>query len=487
TFVGWSETGKEKDLWNFAAQPMPAKDVTLHAVWKLDFTTRKTQDGGIELVNYTGDKTVIQIPDVIDGKKVVSIADDCFPDETVTLTGNSGSAADEWAKKKGMEFVPLKYTVTFIPGGGTQPPALTLSVGQKVPAPETFREGYILNGWYTDQYFGGRFDFENDLMPQHDLALYALWTKEADADEIPFTYEEEETGLIITGYIGAPGAAVIPESINGMPVAAIAPYAFYEEENLYGLTVPGSVKTIGECALSGSAVTFVEVKNGVEVIESLAFADCAQLTSLKLPDSVHTLGNHALQGLSALTSIAIPEGVTVLYEGLLNGCTFLSSVSLPSKLESIGAKAFAECPLLKTIEIPSSVTFVDNSAFKGCKALEKIVSEGTHFRSADGVLLSSDGKTLVCNVDGTKEKFLCGSDKDIAGANDFVDLRNCLCAVRESRDCLSAAHKEHSVNARELCSGNDIGIRSAVLLRRSYHDKLLNARKLRGNRIHQYR
>lgn len=403
TFVGWSETGKENDLWNFAATPMPEKDLTLNAVWRWDFTVR-AKDGGVEIVDYKGDKTVVQVPEVIDGKKVVSIADDCFPDENVTITGNSGSVAEEWAKKKGMTFVALKYTVTFIPCGGTQPPALTLSAGQKVPAPKAFREGYILSGWYTDKYFSNRFDFDNHLMPGHDLTLYASWTKESDAAEIPFTYEESGEGLTITGYIGAPGAAAIPETINGMPVIAIAPYAFHENKDLMGLTIPGSVKTVGEGALSQSAVTFVKMESGVLMLEPLALADCEQLTELILPDTIHTLGHHALQGLSALPSLTLPVGVTELPEGLLSGCTFLEKVDLPAQLSLIGKNAFKDCPRLQMIALPGTVHSVSNSAFGGCSSLAALTADSLYFRSVDGVLLTADGKTLVLYPQGKTDK-----------------------------------------------------------------------------------
>lgn len=400
TFAGWSETGKESELWDFERTPMPATELTLHAVWRLDFKTRPAKDGGVELVNYTGDKNVVHIPDQVDGKPVVAIADDCFPDESVTITGNSGSVAQAWAEKKGMTFLPLRYTVTFVSGGGTQVPALSLCAGEAVPEPDVFRQGFTLDGWYTDPYYASKFDFTLHTMPACDLTLYAAWTAEADAEDIPFTFEETGEGLMITGYTGGPGAAAIPERINGMLVTAIAPYAFQGQTALQGLTIPDSVRTIGEGALSGSAVTFVTLESGVEELGALALADCVQLTSLTLPDTIHTLGHHALQGCSALSELTIPNGVTALPEGLLSGCTFLENVVLPEALQIIGSQAFAACPRLSTLALPASVQIVDCSAFRGCTGLTALTVQGEYFRSVDGVLLTADGKTLLCYPQG---------------------------------------------------------------------------------------
>ena len=86
---------------------------------------------------------------------------------------------------------------------------------------------------------------------------------------------------------------------------------------------------------------------------------------------------------------------------------------------------------------------------------------------------------------GAEQELLCRCDKDISGADDFIDLRHGLCAVCESSDCLSAAHEEHSVNTCELRGGDDIRIGSTVLLGRSNHDKLLNTRELGGDSVHQ--
>lgn len=63
------------------------------------------------------------------------------------------------------------------------------------------KSGYILEGWYTDQEFTRKWDFENDEITVDGLTLYAKWEK-----EIKYTYNvcyvDEKTGqtVIINTY-----------------------------------------------------------------------------------------------------------------------------------------------------------------------------------------------------------------------------------------------------------------------------------------------
>ena len=76
------------------------------------------------------------------------------------------------------------YTVTFDANyhGCENPAALTLEKSGKIAQPENItREGYVLQGWYTDAAMTTPWNFEKDKV-QSDLNLYALWdAKDADA------------------------------------------------------------------------------------------------------------------------------------------------------------------------------------------------------------------------------------------------------------------------------------------------------------------
>ena len=70
------------------------------------------------------------------------------------------------------------YTVTFDANGCEDPAPLTLEKSGKITQPENIeRDGYVLQGWYSDTAMTTPWDFEKDKV-ESDLTLYALW----DAD-----------------------------------------------------------------------------------------------------------------------------------------------------------------------------------------------------------------------------------------------------------------------------------------------------------------
>lgn len=78
-------------------------------------------------------------------------------------------------------------------------------------------------------------------------------------------------------------------------------------------------------------------------------------------------------------------------------CDNLESVSIPDSVEMIDTYAFHFCYKLKSITLPQSLDYIGYDAFAYCTALESIdvASENETYKSVDGVLFTSDGKTLV--------------------------------------------------------------------------------------------
>lgn len=105
-----------------------------------------------------------------------------------------------------------------------------------------------------------------------------------------------------------------------------------------------------------------------------------------------------------ITSITLPSTIKTIGYRAFYGCSKVSEIVLPEGLESIGKEAFRYCNNLKEINVPSTVTSIGEIAFKQSRAayLEAInVAEGNNnFKSVDGVLLTKDGKTLLCYPTG---------------------------------------------------------------------------------------
>ena len=170
---------------------------------------------------------------------------------------------------------------------------------------------------------------------------------------------------------------VIPSLYNGKPVVAIASNAFYScPVKLKSVSVPGSVKTIGEWAFySNYWLETATVGEGVEVIEDAAFWGCQNLATVTLPDSLLSVGSNAFfncydlvytekDGGKYLGNAANP------YVMLMDVTdTAVSAFTVQDNTKFIYGEAFSGCAALTSISVPSSVISVGQSAFYGCNAL----------------------------------------------------------------------------------------------------------------------
>ena len=95
----------------------------------------------------------------------------------------------------------------------------------------------------------------------------------AQAEELEcngFTYTLSDAGAVITGYTGVETDLTIPDAIDdGTPVTEIDRNAFYQNKTLTSLTIPSSVKSIG----------------------NYAFWGCDQLSSVTLHEGLLSIGN----------------------------------------------------------------------------------------------------------------------------------------------------------------------------------------------------
>ena len=80
-----------------------------------------------------------------------------------------------------------------------------------------------------------------------------------------------------------------------------------------------------------------------------------------------------------VTSMVLPEGLTSIPEGCFRQCGGIQSVTIPSTCTSVGTQSFMACEKLSEF---------------------KVNSGSNYLKAENGVLFSSDGKTLVCYPSG---------------------------------------------------------------------------------------
>jgi hypothetical protein len=90
--------------------------------------------------------------------------------------------------------------------------------------------------------------------------------------------------------------------------------AFCDCVNLKEITLPNSIKEIGEGALQGCSFVKLTIPNSVEIIEDAAFAYNLELEELVIPDSISEIGEGVFEHCKNLKTINGEDARLWLYD-----------------------------------------------------------------------------------------------------------------------------------------------------------------------------
>jgi len=144
----------------------------------------------------------------------------------------------------------------------------------------------------------------------------------------------------VTGYTGDSLRVDIPAQMDGADVKAIGQYAF---EN--------------------SRVVYVAIPEGVAEIESMAFAGCADLSVIRMPDSLKKIGSYAFERVQGY-DIAWGSGLEEIGDNAFQYVKFGAELTLPDSLRAIGEEAFRRASL-RDVHIGSGIRSIGARAFEG--------------------------------------------------------------------------------------------------------------------------
>lgn len=133
-----------------------------------------------------------------------------------------------------------------------------------------------------------------------------------------------ETGPAVSEEVT--GSVTIPSTVNGFSVISIGNGAFSGLVGVTAVTIPNSVKTIGDQAFAYSGLTAIEIPNSVTSIGETAFDYCRSLSYVTIGNSVKTIGKWAFDGCRGLTTVTIPASVTSIGEKAFQACEGLTEV-----------------------------------------------------------------------------------------------------------------------------------------------------------------
>lgn len=259
-----------------------------------------------------------------------------------------------------------KYTVRFDTDDGTYVSDMIVSVIDR--SPETTKDGYEFEGWYTDKTFSNKISFPYEVT--EDLTLYAKWTQ-SGSEKIVFSVDANGVLTGVSGLSGSDITVEIPSEVNGITVTEIGKDVFKDNKNVGRLIIPDSVTKLGYRMCSGcTALSEVRLPAGLTVIPDEAFDRCSSLRTVNFPDTLKEIRSDAFCG-TDLTEFIAPDSLTNVWSYAFKDCAALSAVELKN-VRSVGDGAFGNCTALRSIRLSDKMTELSDHIFDGCSSLTDI-------------------------------------------------------------------------------------------------------------------
>ncbi|MGL4948551.1 MAG: leucine-rich repeat protein [Mycoplasma sp.] len=195
-----------------------------------------------------------------------------------------------------------------------------------------------------------------------------------------------EVGLTITGFKDSMPSeiydnVVIPDSIAGIPVVAIADGAFHYKDDPTKMPhikgevyIGNNVKTIGAYAFRSQDLSSVKLGNSLEIIEENAFTDNNEMVGgLIIPSTVRIIGDDAFS-FSTFTALDLSSAtqLTEIGNSAFQRTGMTGRITIPGNLKVIGQSAFSSNDYLTGIDFSrSTLEEIQYGAFSSCKNLGK--------------------------------------------------------------------------------------------------------------------
>lgn len=172
--------------------------------------------------------------------------------------------------------------------------------------------------------------------------------------------------------------------------------AFKGCSGLTEITIPGRTTTIGNGIFEGSGIQTVTFAEGVTKIPDRTFYNVKSLKTVTIASTVTEIGEYAFYG-SGVSTVTFtnadvnPSGTgKVIKKHAFASCASLVSIVLPEGLNYISESTFEDCAALKYVTIPTTVANanaqagIGKSAFYNCKQLETITfTDSDHVYESD--------------------------------------------------------------------------------------------------------
>lgn len=195
------------------------------------------------------------------------------------------------------------------------------------------------------------------------------------------------------------GNITVPETVTyntkQLTVTAIGESAFKQCGDLISVSLPSSIKSIGNSAFSSSGIVTITIPEGITAINQYTFSGCKSLKKVVLPNSIEKIDESAFESSSieeinfpeglksietwaflwcdSLKEIILPNSLTDLGSGVFCGCTSVKRITIGSGLNKLGSEVFRQCISVSSLRIPSNIKYMNNDCLKWCSGMDSLI------------------------------------------------------------------------------------------------------------------
>lgn len=152
-------------------------------------------------------------------------------------------------------------------------------------------------------------------------------------------------------------------------------YAFYGT-GLVDVELPNQIVLMGQCFMYCKQLKSINVPTATEYVPSDFVNGCTALTQVQLHDGITRINGSAFSECSALQTLDLPDGITQIKSSAFYNCTQLQLDALPSSLQTIESNAFQNCLALTQANLPAGLKTLGSYAFSYSGVREADIPEG---------------------------------------------------------------------------------------------------------------
>lgn len=142
-------------------------------------------------------------------------------------------------------------------------------------------------------------------------------------------------------------------------ITTLDSYAFYEIDNLLGLTIPDCITEMNYNSIYGcNYLEYIKFGNGLHTV--LGVSSCDNLREIRFSPNNKAISSYAFRYINGLEYLDIPDHIESIGDWAFQECSNLRSVTIGTGLRTLEHDAFFRCANLESLyikaEVPPSIT-----------------------------------------------------------------------------------------------------------------------------------